>query len=88
MRNFTNHEATAFISECLNTHPAECEDNGSAFKFAELHMDRDSFDEELQYFAHENNIPLDFGALKYRNGELDDAPIEVLIVEIPYSGTA
>ena len=79
-RNFTAHEAAAFISGGLGVHPVECRGDGKAFAFDGLHMDRDAFDVELQYFAHENSIPLDFGAFTYGENEM-----EVLTVQIPYT---
>ena len=79
-RNFTAHEAAAFISGGLGVHPVECLDDGRAFTFESLHMDRDAFDAELQYFAHDNSIPLDFGAFTYGEDEM-----EILTVRIPYS---
>lgn len=85
MRNFTSHEVAAFISECFNVHPAECEDDGAHFTFAELNIDRDKFDEELQWYANENRIPLDYGAFTYKTDEMDDCPIEILVVKIPYT---
>ena len=48
-------------------------------EYEALHMDRDWFDEELQYFAHEHRIPLDYEAFVY--GEND---MEVLTISIPY----
>jgi hypothetical protein len=78
MRNFTAHEAAAFISECLNVHPVECKDDGKAFTFSAVRMDRDSFETELKFYAVENNIDLDFEAVTYT------AEDEVLTVRIPY----
>jgi len=87
MRPFTRQEATEFI-ESFNIHPSECKDTGTAFEFADIHVTRDGFENELQCFALENDIPLDFNGFTYRTEELDDAPIEVLVVDIPYQGAA
>ena len=81
MRNFTKSEANEFLSECFHTHPAECPDNGVSLTFSEVHVDRDKFEEELEYFAYEKRIQLSLGLFRYSNNEEG-----VLTVQVPYTG--
>jgi len=83
-RNLTLPEINSFISGCFNVHPTECDDNGHTMTFAEINIDRDKFDEELQWFTHDRGIQINFDALKYSIEPMDDSPIEILVVEIPY----
>ena len=84
-RNFTKQEAIEFVSGNFSTESGwRVDDDNNTVEFHAPHMDRDHFDEKLQWYAHDNEIQLDYGAFVYKYKPIPDSPIEMLTVEIPY----
>ena len=86
-RAFTKVEAIAFLSGSFPTESGwKVDATKGTVNFYAYHIDRDHFDEQLQWYAHDKDIQLDYCAFVYKFKPVADSPIEMLTVEIPYWG--